>query len=34
VVTSGYIKKTDRTEPEQIQRALRLMNTYLEDHDE
>ena len=34
VITSGYIKKSDRTEPEQIQRALRLMEAYQEDSDE
>jgi phage-related protein len=30
VVTSGYVKKADRTAPEQIQRALRLKMEYLE----
>jgi len=34
VVISGYIKKTDKTDPDQINRAIRLMNEYLEENDE
>jgi len=30
VVTSGYLKKSDETSPEQIRRALRLKAKYLE----
>lgn len=30
VVTSGYMKKSDKTNPEQIRRALRLKAEYLE----
>ncbi len=30
VVTSGYVKKSDKTSPEQISRALRLKTEYLE----
>jgi len=30
VVTSGYVKKSDETNPEQIRRALRLKTEYLE----
>jgi phage-related protein len=29
VVTSGYVKKSDKTSPEQIRRALRLKMEYL-----
>ena len=29
VVMSGYVKKTDKTDPEQIRRALRLKSEYL-----
>jgi phage-related protein len=28
VVTSGYVKKTDKTSPEEIKRALRLKTEY------
>ena len=30
VVTSGYVKKSDKTKPEEIQRALRIREDYLE----
>jgi len=29
VVTSGYVKKSDKTNPEEIKRALRLKTEYL-----
>jgi len=29
VVTSGYVKKTDRTDQREIERALRLKGEYL-----
>ncbi len=31
VITSGYLKKTDKTEREEIKRAIRLMTEYLEE---
>jgi phage-related protein len=32
VCTSGYIKKTDRTDEQEIQRALRIRNDFLKEH--
>jgi len=29
IVTSGYVKKSDKTSPEEIRRALRLKSEYL-----
>jgi phage-related protein len=34
IITSGYIKKTTKTDKEEIKRAIRLMNEYLEENDE
>ena len=30
IITSGYIKKTNKTDKDEIKRAVRLMNEYLE----
>ena len=34
IITSGYIKKTEKTNHEEIRRAIRLMNDYLEENNE
>ena len=31
IVTSGFVKKRDKTEPRELQRAIRLMRTFKED---
>ncbi len=33
VCTSGYIKKTDKTDEQEIQRALRIRNDFLQEYD-
>jgi phage-related protein len=32
VCTSGYIKKSDKTDEQEIQRALRIRNDFLQEH--
>jgi len=34
ILTSGYIKKTDKTDQKQIDKALSIMNKFKEDNDE
>jgi phage-related protein len=31
IVTSGFVKKSDKTDPRELQRAIRLMRTFKED---
>lgn len=33
VLTSGYTKKTDKTDKKEIQRALRIRNNFLQEYD-
>ncbi len=33
VCTSGYIKKTDKTDEQEIQRAMRIRNDFLQEYD-
>ena len=34
IITSGFIKKSQKTDKREIEKAINLMNTFLEDYDE